>query len=64
MSNVSFTILHNGETVTTDPVASTITDAEIKQQCVANWPELENATIHVNRETNQVSFTLPTGTKQ
>lgn len=63
-SNVVFTILHNGETVTTAPVSANITDAQIKDQCVANWAELSNATIHVDRETNRVTFTMPTGTKQ
>mgnify|MGYP003603488939 CR=1 FL=1 len=72
MSNntVVYTISHAGEEVETAAVATTVTAAEIKAQCVENWPELANATIHIGDEDaanpghRRVTFSMPTGTKQ
>lgn len=65
MSNatVVYTIVHAGEEVRTEAVSTSVTAAEIKAQCVQNWPELANATINISDD-NRVTFTMPTGTKQ
>lgn len=72
MSNatVVYTIVHAGEEVRTEAVSTSVTAAEIKAQCVSNWPELANATIHIGEDdaenpgNRRVTFTMPTGTKQ
>ena len=64
MSNsIVYTIVHSGEEVQTEAVTSALSNEEIKAQCVANWPELANATINVDAN-NRVTFAMPTGTKQ
>ena len=64
MSNtVVYTIVHNGETVTTPAVPVTMTHDAIKAQCVSRWPELANSIMSVSAN-NVITFTLPTASKQ
>lgn len=64
MSNtVVYTIIHNGETVTTPSVPATMAHDAIKAQCVSRWPELSNSVMSVSAN-NVITFTLPTASKQ
>lgn len=64
MSNtIVYTIVHNGETITTPSVPSTMSRDAIKAQCVSRWPELQEATMNIS-SSNVITFTLPTASKQ
>ena len=63
MSTVVYTIQHNGETITTKPVSTSLSRADIQAQVARKWPEVASATMNISAN-NVITFTLATGTKQ
>ena len=60
---VSYTFIHNGERVVTQPVPVNLSQDVIMQQAVTRWPELANAQMHMDSN-HVITFSLPTATKQ